>query len=282
MTERSKRMERRIHTDVSPSLARPKRRTSGTRLLRHVVREVCCYVLTQLPLFRRMSKARGQAKGLPIIYVHGYGQSCGSFWALTRALSALGHGPMFAYNYSTLNDIDRSAEGLGRFIERVRGATGAPRVDLIGHSMGGVVIAAHLRSAGGEHNVRRCITLASAHGGIRWPGPLPGRGAGQLRRGSAYLRNLAIARLPIPVLNVSSQNDDFVFPATALSEQGTEVNIGDVGHIALLFSEKMFQTAAAFLGEEEAARSPFVPADQTYALPEINPRAAGPELAATG
>jgi triacylglycerol lipase len=274
-------MERCIHTDASPGLKRRKQKTSATRLFRHAVREACCYLLTQLPLFRRMSKTRGQAKGVPIIYVHGYGQSCGSFWALTRALSALGHGPMFAYNYSTLNDIDRSAEGLGRFIDRVRDATGAPRVDVIGHSMGGVVIAAHLRSAGSEHRVRRCITLASAHGGIRWPGPLPGRGASQLRRDSAYLRNLAIARLPIPVLNVSSENDDFVFPATALSARGTEVSIGDVGHIALLFSEEMFQTAAAFLGEDEAVRLPFVPANQTYALAEINPPV-GPELAATG
>jgi pimeloyl-ACP methyl ester carboxylesterase len=189
---------------------------------------------------------------------------------------------MFAYNYSTLNDIDSSADRLGRFIERVRGATGAPRVDLIGHSMGGVVIAAHLRSAGGEHNVRRCVTLASAHGGIRWPGPLPGRGASQLRRDAAYLRKLAIARLPIPILNVSSENDDFVFPATALSEVGREVSIGGVGHIAVLFSEEMFKTAAAFLGEEEAVWSNSVPANQTYALAEINPPAAGPELAATG
>src|ERR1051325_2743058 len=122
-----------IYTDASPS---PKRKTSASRLVRHAVREACCYFLTQLPLFGRMSKARGQAKGLPIIYVHGYGQNCGSFWALTRALSALGHGPMFAYNYSSLKNIESSADGLGRFIEGVQRATGAPKVDLIGHSMG--------------------------------------------------------------------------------------------------------------------------------------------------
>ena len=273
-------MERSIYTHVSPDLA-PRKRRSATRLLRHAVREACCYFLTQLPLFGRMSKARGRGKGLPIIYVHGYGQSCGSFWALTRALSALGHGPMFAYNYSSLKKIESSADGLGRFIEGVQRATGAPKVDLIGHSMGGVVIAEHLRSAGGEHNVRRCITLASAHGGIRWPGPLLGRGAAQIRRDSAYLRELAVTKLPTPVLNVSSQNDDFVFPATALSAHGREVSIGDVGHIALLFSEEMFQTAAVFLGEEEAVRSPFVPTRPVYSLAEMNPSAA-PELAATG
>jgi len=274
-------MERRIYTDASPGLMRRKRKTSATCLLRHAVREVCCYFLTQLPLFRRMSKVRGRTKGVPIICVHGYGQNCGSFWALTRALSTRGHGPIFAYDYSSLNGIESSADGLGRFIDAVRLSTGAPRVDLIGHSMGGVVIAEHLRSAGCEHNVRRCITLASAHGGIRWPGPLPGRGAAQIRRDSAYRRKLATARLPIPVLNVSSENDDFVFPATALSALGTEVSIRDVGHIALLFSEEMFQTASAFLGEEEAVRSPFFPANQTYALAEINPPA-GPGLAATG
>jgi triacylglycerol lipase len=274
-------MERRIYTHVSPDLARRKRKTA-TWLLGHTMREVCCYFLTQLPLFRRMSKVRGRTKGLPIICVHGYGQNCGSFWALTRALSALGHGPMFAYDYSTMNDIESCADGLGRFIEGVKRKTGAPRVDLIGHSMGGVVIAEYFRSAGGEHHVRRCITLASAHGGIRWPGPLPGRAASQLRRDSAYLRELARAKLPIPVLNVSSENDDFVFPTKALSEYGREMSIEGVGHIAVLFSEKMFQTAAAFLGEEEAVRSPFVPARQTYALAQINPLAAGPELAATG
>lgn len=270
-------MERRISTDLKPVPARLNRWTAVTRPLRHVLREACCYFLTQLPLFRRMSRVQAQTKGLPIVYVHGYGQSCGSFWPLTRALSTLGHGPMFAYDYSTLSDIESSADELGRLIDSVLLSTGAPKVDLIGHSMGGVVIVEHLRKAGREHYVRRCITLASAHGGIRWPGPLPGRAASQLRRGSRYLRELSAAELLIPFLNVSPENDDFVYPAAALSARGTEARIKNVGHIAVLFSEEMFRAAAAFLGEEEA-RYPSVPVSGVYSLAELS----DPELTRSG
>src|ERR1051325_6358027 len=58
MTERSKGAEHPIY-DGSPGVVRRRRKTSATRLLLHAVREACCYFLTQLPLFGRMSKARG-------------------------------------------------------------------------------------------------------------------------------------------------------------------------------------------------------------------------------
>lgn len=221
--------------------------------------------MTRLPLFRWGRTARGTKMGPPIIYAHGYGQTCGSFWALARALSDSGRGPMFAYEYSSLGDIASSAAGLGRFIETVRYATGAPTVDLIGHSMGGLVVVEHLRTAAPEHHVRRCITLASPHGGIRWPGPVPGRAASQLRRGSTYLKELAASRLSIPVLSLSSEHDAVVYPTTAWSAQGgRDARIRDAGHVALLFSEEVFQMVAAFLGEIDVLCSPMTPPDFAY------------------
>jgi pimeloyl-ACP methyl ester carboxylesterase len=237
----------------------------------HAVREICCYVMTQLPLFQWMGQARGATVGPPIIYAHGYGQTCGSFWAMARAMARQGRGPMFAYDYSSLDDIGHSAEGLGRFIQAVRRSTGAPRVDVIGHSMGSLVIFEHLRRAGDAHDVRRCVTLASPHCGIRWSGPLPGRAASQLRRGSLYLRELAAARLPVPVLNVSSEYDYVVHPTKGLSAWGgRSVSIKGAGHIALLFSERMFQETAAFLGEGDGAPVLPAPASSAHPLTDFN------------
>lgn len=247
------------------------------KTIERALKEAWCFTLTGLPLFRFMAVARGKTVGPPIVYAHGYGQTCRGFWALARALASSGRGPMFAYEYSSFDDIGHSADGLGRFIEAVRYATGSSTVDLIAHSMGGLVAVEHLRRAGPVHSVRRCITLASPHGGIRWPGPVPGRAAAQLRRGSAYLHELGASRLPIPLLSVSSETDDVVYPAAPLSAQGgRDVRLSGVGHVALLFSQEMFQMAAAFLDEAELRSLPSAPPNLAYRrVAELGPR---PEL----
>ncbi len=251
---------------VLSSLTRVARQVLDTPLaLDRTLLEAGCFAMTRLPSFLWARAARGKQTGPPIIYAHGYGQTCMGFWALAHVLSSQGRGPMFTYEYSSLDDIRQSADGLGQFIEAVRYATAADAVDLIAHSMGSLVVVEHVRRAGPEHRVRRCITLASPHGGTRWLGPIPGRAATQLRRGSAYLKELAASRLPIPVLSVSSEHDDIVYPTTAWAAQGgRNTSISGVGHVALLFSEEMFQTVASFLDEPEAPRQAKLPPNLAY------------------
>jgi hypothetical protein len=82
--------------------------------------------------------------------------------------------PVYPYAYDWRQPLTASCEGLGAFIDEVIGRTlllrhydaddsykADPRVDLVGHSMGGLVIAGYLASAGSHHRVGSVVTLAT-------------------------------------------------------------------------------------------------------------------------
>ncbi|MGY2063521.1 esterase/lipase family protein, partial [Nocardia gipuzkoensis] len=85
----------------------------------------------------------------PIVLLHGsWNSSMGSFSRLSPQLAQAGY-CVFALNYGrpdvagaglvqpwigAVGPIDQSARQLADFVERVRGATGAEQVDMIGHS----------------------------------------------------------------------------------------------------------------------------------------------------
>lgn len=58
-------------------------------------------------------------------------------------------------------DIALSSAIVGDTAEQVRRKTGAPRVDLVGVSMGGVIAANYVGPQGGHRSVRRAVTLGS-------------------------------------------------------------------------------------------------------------------------
>ena len=78
--------------------------------------------------------------------------------------------PVFGFPYDWRQNCTRSADQLGQFIDEVlnrtrlvphyRGQT-VDRVDLVGHSMGGVIIADYLARSGKSTRVRRVATLGT-------------------------------------------------------------------------------------------------------------------------
>ena len=67
----------------------------------------------------------------------------------------------------------REAGVTARFVEAVCAETGAAQVDLVCHSLGGVVALEYIHDAGAKR-VRRCVTVASPHAGVAWKGPILG------------------------------------------------------------------------------------------------------------
>lgn len=78
--------------------------------------------------------------------------------------------PVFGFPYDWRQDCRATADALGAFIEEVLARTALlrhyrpeppARVDLVGHSMGGLIVADYLRRHGRAGRVRRVVTLAS-------------------------------------------------------------------------------------------------------------------------
>lgn len=249
-------------------------RTLGVSM-RSLFRETFLAVLTQpfLLLFYLLGDRmdpRGRASGTPVVLVHGYMQNRVGFLGLARALARKGIGPLYAINYPWFASIASNAKRLERYIERVCAKTQAPLVDLVCHSMGGLVATEMMSRMGERARVRRLVTIATPHAGIQWRGPLLGFGATSLRRGSKLLEAHAGYKLVVPALSIYSSHDNIVFPKQTSSlagRGGRDVEIEGVGHLAILFAPAVAEHVASFLSEAEPAPVIVPPDDAREPVP---------------
>ena len=182
---------------------------------------------------------------MPILLVHGY-LSCRGYWGpLVRWLEARGvkglHVPNFTSAFST---IEQFAGELHEEIERIAAGTGHERMVLVCHSMGGLAARLYIRSHG-EGRIARLVTLASPHHGTALAVFGLGEHGRQMRRGSAFLADLAAAeaaRPPaLPALSIYSVHDNLVAPQdTSRLPWTRNVAVAGVGHVDLIASGSVY------------------------------------------
>ena len=107
----------------------------------------------------------------PVILVHGtFADMSDSWQALSPLLVNRGY-CVFAFNYGSydgsgafgiyaIGEISQSAEQLSAFVNQVLAVTGATKVDLVGHSQGGMMSRYYLRFLGGAAKVDTLVGLA--------------------------------------------------------------------------------------------------------------------------
>lgn len=227
---------------------------------REYVREIVLATITQplLPLYYVYGDRMGSGRSVPIVFVHGYMHNRVGFIGLTRLLAQRGLGPFYGINYPWWSSIPKNARRLERYVARVCEETRSPVVDLVCHSMGGLVAMEMMRSAARKEDlrVRRCVTIATPHAGVAWQGPMLGFGATSLRRGSKLLEAHAGTMVAVPTLSVFSSHDNVVHPkeTSSLTKRGGEdFEVPDRAHLSLLFSPVVADQVAAFLSKPERA-----------------------------
>jgi pimeloyl-ACP methyl ester carboxylesterase len=185
--------------------------------------------------------ARGKGPR-PIILLHGYAMNRANFVPLAYRLARAGLGPIFGFEYWTLGRVAAGARQLGWFVDEVREATGAAEVDLIGHSMGGVVARYYVAFAGGDLMVKNLVTLGSPHAGTEVSKLGIGHPTRELVLGSKLLSRMAAAPPPAHArtLLVWSHADALVPGAHQTALPQAEVIVyDDLGHVALLGSRRV-------------------------------------------
>lgn len=180
----------------------------------------------------------------PVIVLHGYAMNRANFLPLALKLSKAGLGPIMGFEYWTLGRTAAAARQLGWFVDQVREATGAADVDVIGHSMGGVVGRYYVQLAGGDGQVRRLITLGSPHGGTDVSSLGIGHPGRELLVGSKLVTRLAAAPPPAKtrITTIWSRADALVPGSKQRPLAGAEtIMFDDLGHVALLGSRRVAQ-----------------------------------------
>jgi pimeloyl-ACP methyl ester carboxylesterase len=133
----------------------------------------------------------------PVVLLHGFIDNRSVFVLLRRTLAQHGGQHIACLNYSPLTcDIRSAAVQLGKHIEDICARTGSDRVDIVGHSLGGLIARYYVQRLGGDDRVRTLVTLGTPHSGTK---ALPLADAHpivrQMRPGSDLLAELA---LPAP------------------------------------------------------------------------------------
>jgi triacylglycerol esterase/lipase EstA (alpha/beta hydrolase family) len=182
---------------------------------------------------------------LPIVLVHGVLVNDGVWFTMRRHLARHAVGAIYTVNYGPpFGDIEHFAEQLDAKIESVCAATGAARVILVCHSMGGLVARAYLRQRG-PARIERVITIGTPHHGSVFARGVIGRCLAQMRPGNAWLSELNRSEArppPVPITSIWSRHDSLVAPQ-ASSELACAENVAlvGVGHNALLNDPRVME-----------------------------------------
>jgi triacylglycerol esterase/lipase EstA (alpha/beta hydrolase family) len=115
---------------------------------------------------RAPASPSGSASGDPVIVVNGLFGVGLAYEPLVARLRADGY-RVWDFELPTLGtqDIRLSAQALDAFADAVRAQTGAAKVDLVGHSEGGLVSRAYVKYYGGAAEVDSLVTLGTPNYG---------------------------------------------------------------------------------------------------------------------
>jgi triacylglycerol esterase/lipase EstA (alpha/beta hydrolase family) len=188
----------------------------------------------------------------PVVLVHGtFADMSNSWQAISPLLKNNGY-CVFALNYGDYNgsgaigvygvdDIPTSAQELNVFVDKVRAATGAAEVDVVGHSQGGMMPRYYLKYLGGASEVRALVGLSPSNHGTTldglfilsnfFPGANQFTGAlcpacEQQRVDSAFITNLNAGGETVPGVDytvIQTRYDTVVTPYTSAFLSGPNV-----------------------------------------------------------
>jgi pimeloyl-ACP methyl ester carboxylesterase len=138
--------------------------------------------------------------------------------------------------YSWSSGVAELGARLADEVEDLARRSGARSVTLVGHSLGGVVVAAGLAGGRLAGTVTRVVTVAAPLRGTRWARLFPVGAVRDLRAGSPALRALAAvpATAGAPWTALASRADVVVTPDAATPEGAEAVVVDGVGHCGLL------------------------------------------------
>lgn len=185
----------------------------------------------------------------PVLLVPGaVGQDVVYWNLLRRRLRRDGFDPYsVTFPRFTMQDLRLSAELLGSRVDAVRAETGAPKVALVCHSMGGLIARWWMGRLGGVDRTAAVVFLGTPHQGtVAGLSGLPFRGARQIVPGSPFLNELnqGEAEAVVPTTNVWSFTDFIIVPSTnaRLPRPGVrDVQLTFVGHWGMLVSGAVYR-----------------------------------------
>jgi len=196
----------------------------------------------------------------PVLLIHGWLGNRGALSMLENRLKKEGF-PVFSIDLGTFNvdKIQKSAKFIAEKIEKLAEKYRFDRIDVIAHSMGGLIGLYYVKKLNGAKRIQRLICIGTPFGGTKWAyaGMLLGLSTfalslGQMRPGSQFLKELLSGAMPVEteIVCLAASEDILVSPNSALLAQAKNYLLPR-GHAALVVSEQIYRFLSALLKGED-------------------------------
>ena len=192
----------------------------------------------------------------PLIFVHGLGGNRGNFLLMAWYLRLHGRRRSYKIHFEGGQSMEEMAAALAGFVRDVKKATGERGVEMVAHSLGGIVA----RMAVSEHrlasSVETLITLGTPHKGTYTARYANTTVIRDMRPESDLIKRLNGKPWPKKVRGVTfwSRNDLFVLPPEAAAVEGTEqVEMTPFTHYSYLIAPKSWIAVGKALNTSRSA-----------------------------
>lgn len=189
----------------------------------------------------------------PVVLVHGYFHNLSGYFVLSQKLKKKGWTHIYPINLNTYTwTIEAMARELKKNVNTIIKNTRHRKVDIIGHSLGGLVARYYVQELGGFKNVENLITLATPNWGTQLAVFGIGPSARQMEPDAEFIdrlnMNLSTLR-KVRFTSIWSPFDSLVIPPTnaILRGAGKNIRIDFVGHIGMLYSDRVFDLICRIL-----------------------------------
>lgn len=199
--------------------------------------------------------ASAQATADPIVFVHGWNSSSSAWNTMIDRFVAAGYprSRMVAITYNSNQSNGTIATQVRDAVNSLRASTGAAKVDIITHSMGGLSSRYYLKNLGGTAVVDDWVSLGGPNHGTNWAYAcyLFSAGCRDMIPGSSFLNNLnATDETPGAVHYGTfwSSCDEIINPDSSVLLSGaTNTGVGCLGHSELRTDANVFAQVRSFV-----------------------------------
>lgn len=183
----------------------------------------------------------------PVVFVHGYsGSTIVNFSSMIKRFKNDGYSSdrLFYYKYISIRGVKKGADTLKKKVEKVLESTGKSKVDLVCHSMGGLVVRYYMKHLGGAGNVNQVVYVTTPHRGTAWAYlGLITQAARDMRPNSSLIKSI---NGYCPGLSLWSSCDEVVIPISS-AKMGNEQNIGCWEHTASTHSANVYRLTRDYI-----------------------------------
>jgi triacylglycerol esterase/lipase EstA (alpha/beta hydrolase family) len=197
----------------------------------------------------------GAATHDPVVFVHGWNGSGSNWDTMKAAFKSDGYtdAELDEWTYDTAQSNKTTATQLSQEVDAVLARTGASKVDIVSHSMGGLNSRWYLKFDGGTSKVDHWVSLAGPNHGTNTAGACAGTQVScqEMQAGSGFLATLNSGDETPGAVNYRtwwSPCDEVISPQQSTILNGaTNTETGCIGHLQFLSDPTVSQQVRAFV-----------------------------------